>query len=84
MAGTRAALLAALKMFSPDVIEGRIKKTGALQNVLPALHKSRLWERFLAMYAELEHEAEDHFDRLLDQEFSKAYSEQSRKLKKKR
>ena len=51
MAGTRAALLAALKMFSPDVIEGRIKKTGALHNVLPAFHKSRLWERFLDMYA---------------------------------
>lgn len=84
MAGTRAALLAALKMFSPEVIEGRIKKTGALENVLPALHKSRLWERFLGMYAELQHEAEDHFDRLLNQEFSKAYSEQSRKLKKKR
>ncbi len=84
MAGTRAALLAALKMFSPEVIEGRIKKTGALQNVLPAFHKSRLWERFLGMYAELQHEAEDHFDRLLNQEFSKAYSEQSKKLKKKR
>lgn len=84
MAGTRAALLAALKMFSPEVIEGRIKKTGALKNVLPAFHKSRLWERFLDMYAELQHEAEDHFDRLLNQEFSKAYSEQSRKLKKKR
>ena len=84
MAGTRAALLAALKMFSPEVIEGRIKNTGALKNVLPAFHKSRLWERFLDMYAELQHEAEDHFDRLLNQEFSKAYSEQSRKLKKKR
>lgn len=84
MAGTRAALLAALKMFSPEVIEGRIKKTGALENVLPALHKSRLWERFLGMYAELQHEAEDHFDRLLNQEFSKAYSEQAKKLKKKR
>ncbi|GAP34869.1 type VI secretion system-associated FHA domain protein TagH [Piscinibacter sakaiensis] len=84
MAGTRAALLASLKMFSPEVIEGRIKKTGALENVLPALHKSRLWERFLGMYNELQHEAEDHFDRLLNQEFSKAYAEQSKKLKKKR
>ncbi|WP_418316692.1 type VI secretion system-associated FHA domain protein TagH [Piscinibacter sakaiensis] len=84
MAGTRAALLAALKMFSPEVIEGRIKKTGALENVLPALHKSRLWERFLDMYAQLQHEAEDHFDRLLNQEFSRAYSDQSKKLKKKR
>lgn len=84
MAGTREALLAALKMFSPEAIEGRIKKTGALENVLPALHKSRLWERFLGMHAELQQAAKEDFDRLLNQEFAKAYSEQSKKLKKKR
>ncbi len=84
MAGTREALLAALKMFSPETIEGRIKKTGALENVLPALHKSRLWERFLGMHAELQQAAKEDFDRLLNQEFAKAYSEQSKKLKKKR
>jgi FHA domain-containing protein/type VI secretion system protein len=84
MAGTRAALLASLKLFSPEAVEGRIKKSGALDAVLPALHKSKLWERFLEMYASLEREAEDHFDRLLNQEFAKAYSEQSKKLRKKK
>ena len=84
MAGTRAALLAALKMFSPEVVEKRIKRTGALENVVPALHKSRLWERFLSMYAELEQEAEQNFDRLLNAEFSKAYSEQTKLLRKRR
>ena len=48
MAGTRAALLAAaLKMFSPEVVEKRIKKSGALDSVMPALHKAKLWESFL-------------------------------------
>jgi type VI secretion system FHA domain protein len=84
MAGTRAALLASLKLFSPDAVEGRIKKSGALDAVLPALHKSKLWERFLEMYTSLEREAEDHFDRLLNQEFAKAYSEQNKKLRKKK
>ena len=84
MAGTRAALLSALKMFSPEVVEKRIKKTGALENVVPALHKSRLWERFLSMYAELEQEAEQNFDRLLNSEFAKAYSEQNKLLRKRR
>lgn len=84
MAGTRAALLAALKLFSPEAVEGRIKKTGALDSVLPALYKSKLWERFLEMYGALQQEAEDHFDRLLNQEFAKAYSDQSKKLRKKR
>jgi len=84
MAGTRAALLAALKMFSPDTVEKRIKKSGALDSVVPALHRAKLWESFLAMYGELEKEAEDHFDRLLNQEFARAYAEQGKKLRRKK
>lgn len=84
MAGTRAALLAALKMFAPDTVEKRIKKSGALDSVMPALHKAKLWESFLAMYGELEKEAEDHFDRLLNQEFARAYAEQGKKLRRKK
>jgi type VI secretion system FHA domain protein len=84
MAGTRAALLAALKMFSPDVVEKRIKKSGALDSVMPALHRAKLWESFLAMYGELEKEAEDHFDTLLNQEFARAYAEQGKKLRRKK
>lgn len=80
MAGTRAALLASLRMFEPAAIEGRIQKSGALDAVLPALHKSKLWEQFLQMYSSLEREAEDYFDQLLNQEFAKAYAEQSRLL----
>ena len=84
MAGTRAALLAALKMFSPETVEKRIAKSGALDSVLPALHRAKLWESFLAMYGELEKEAEDHFDRLLNQEFARAYAEQGKKLRRKK
>jgi FHA domain-containing protein len=84
MAGTRAALVAALKMFSPEVVEKRIKKSGALDSVMPALHRAKLWESFLAMYGELEKEAEDHFDRLLNQEFARAYAEQGKKLRRKK
>ena len=83
MAGTRAALLASLKLFSPEVVESRIKKSGALDSVLPALYKSKLWDRFLEMYNALEREAEDHFDKLLNHEFAKAYGEQSKKLRRK-
>jgi type VI secretion system FHA domain protein len=84
MAGTRAALLAALKMFSPETVEKRIKKSGALNSVMPALHRAKLWESFLAMYGELEKEAEDHFDLLLNQEFARAYAEQGKKLRRKK
>jgi type VI secretion system FHA domain protein len=84
MAGTRAALLAALKMFSPEMVEKRIKKSGALDSVMPALHRAKLWESFLAMHGELEKEAEDHFDRLLNQEFARAYAEQGKKLRRRK
>ena len=84
MAGTRAALLAALQMFSPETVEKRIARSGALDSVLPALHRAKLWESFLAMYGELEKEAEDHFDRLLNQEFARAYGEQGKKLRRKK
>lgn len=84
MAGTRAALLAALKQFAPETVEKRIKKSGALDSVMPSLHKAKLWESFLAMYGELEKEAEDHFDRLLNQEFARAYAEQGKKLRRKK
>ena len=84
MAGTRAALLAALQMFAPENVEKRIKKSGALDSVMPALHRAKLWESFLAMHGELEKEAEDHFDRLLNQEFARAYAEQGKKLRRKK
>ena len=84
MAGTRAALGAALQMFAPEAVEKRIKKSGALDSVVPALHRAKLWESFLAMYGELEKEAEDHFDRLLNQEFARAYAEQGKKLRRKK
>jgi len=84
MAGTRAALLAALKMFAPETVEKRIKKSGALNSVMPALHRAKLWESFLAMYGALEKEAEDHFDLLLNQEFARAYAEQGKKLRRKK
>jgi len=84
VAGTRAALSAALKMFAPETVEKRITKSGALDSVLPALHRAKLWESFLAMYGELEKEAEDHFDRLLNQEFARAYAEQGKKLRRKK
>ena len=83
MAGMRSALLASLKLFSPEVVEGRIKKSGALNSVLPTFYKSKLWDQFLAMYGSLQREAEDHFDKLLNHEFAKAYGEQSKKLRKK-
>jgi len=82
MAGMRAALSGVLKRFDPKVLETRIKKGGALDSVLPAFYKAKLWESYLEMYNEIESEAEDHFDKLFGREFVKAYTLQCKRLRK--
>lgn len=82
MAGMRAALSGVLKRFDPKVLENRIKKGGALDSVLPALYKAKLWESYLDMYGEIESEAEDHFDKSFGREFVKAYTLQCKRLRK--
>lgn len=73
MAGTRAALRASLAMLSPDAVEKRMKKSSALDSVVPALHRARLWESFVAMHGEIGKEAEHLFDQRLGQELAKAH-----------
>ena len=82
MAGMRAGLAGVIKRFEPRILESRIKKGGALDSVLPALYKSKLWDSFVDMYQEIERDAEDHFDKLFGREFVRAYMEQTKKLRK--
>jgi len=82
MAGMRAGLAGVIKRFEPRILESRIKKGGALDSVLPALYKSKLWDSFVGMYQEIERDAEDHFDKLFGREFVRAYMEQTKKLRK--
>ncbi|MCU0840969.1 MAG: type VI secretion system-associated FHA domain protein TagH [Thiobacillaceae bacterium] len=84
MAGMRAGLSGVIKRFDPKALEPRIKKSGALDAVLPALYKAKLWETFVALYQDIEREAEDHFDKLFGREFVRAYMEQTKKLRKAR
>lgn len=82
MAGMRAGLGGVIQRFEPAELENRIKKNGALDAVLPALYKSKLWDAFVAMHTEIGRDAEDHFDKLYGIAFVRAYMEQSKKLKK--
>lgn len=81
IAGTRAALQGALGQLGPPAVERNVRGAGALDAVLPARHKARLWDGFVALHAQLAREAEDRFDQLLDQQFARAYAEQSRLLR---
>lgn len=82
MAGMRAGLSGVLKRFDPKSLEPRIKKTGALDSVLPTLYKAKLWDCYIEFYKDIEGEAEDHFDKLFGREFVRAYMEQSKQLSK--
>jgi type VI secretion system FHA domain protein len=78
VAGLRAALDGALRAFSPGEIEGRIRRAGALEGVLPALHKARLWDSFIALHAELAREADERFDRVTTEAFAQGYADRAR------
>ncbi|TCJ20411.1 type VI secretion system-associated FHA domain protein TagH [Parasulfuritortus cantonensis] len=82
MAGMRAGLQGVLKRFDPKALEPRIKKAGALDSVVPALYKAKLWDTYTEFYKDIESEAEDHFDKLFGREFVRAYMEQTKQLKK--
>lgn len=82
MAGMRAGLAGVLKRFDPKALEPRIKKAGALDAMVPALYKAKLWDTYMEFYKDIESEAEDHFDKLFGREFVRAYMEQTKQLKK--
>lgn len=78
VAGMRAALTGLLQRFAPDKLEQRIKKGSKFGLPLPGITKSRLWDLFVEMHEELNHEAQDDFDALFGKEFVKAYMAQSK------
>lgn len=82
MAGMRAGVSGVLNRFDPKTLETRIKKTGAMDSVIPALYKAKLWDCYTEFYKDIESEAEDHFDKLFGRAFVRAYMEQTKQLKK--
>ena len=78
IAGLRGTLVATLRAFAPDEVERRIRRSGALDGVLPALHKARLWDRFTALHAELAREAGESFERVTIEAFAQGYERAAR------
>ena len=75
-AGMREALLRVLARFDPLATEGRLKPSGVLDAMLPARRKARLWDAYVALYAEVINEAGEDFQRLFGDCFLAAYEEQ--------
>jgi FHA domain-containing protein len=80
LAGMRAALDAVMSRFDPAVLEKRLAPGGALENLIPANRRARLWSAYSEEYARIVSEIEDDFDALLGQAFLKAYQAQLQAL----
>jgi predicted component of type VI protein secretion system len=81
LAGMRAALEAMLARFDPGALEESLDDKGVWENILPANHKARLWDRFVEQHALAVREIEGDLDAAFADAFSAAYEEQLRRLR---
>ncbi|MET0216495.1 MAG: type VI secretion system-associated FHA domain protein [Burkholderiales bacterium] len=68
-AGTRAALEGALRRFSPEHLEQRLKHRTLLDSVLSINRKAKLWDLFSSVYAEIAQETQEDIRKALAREF---------------
>jgi predicted component of type VI protein secretion system len=80
LAGMRAALDTVMSRFDPSTLEQRLAPGGALENLIPANRRARLWSAYGEEYARIVSEIEDDFDALLGRAFLKAYQAQLQAL----
>lgn len=76
LAGMRAALDSVMSRFDPAKLEQRLAPGGAIENLIPANRRARLWSAYGEEYARIVGEIEDDFDALLGRAFLKAYQAQ--------
>ena len=81
LAGTEAALRSVLRRFQPAHLEERFEGQSAVGKLLPAIHKARCWDFYRVLYDELAEAADEDFQQLFGNEFSKAYKDQLERLK---
>ena len=80
LAGMRAALDSVMSRFDPVALEKRLAPGSALENLIPANRRARLWSAYGDEYARIVSEIEDDFDALLGNAFLKAYQAQLQAL----
>lgn len=81
MAGTQVALNAVLRRFNPINLEQEFEKRKGGLSFLPGGKKAKHWEAYLELYKDIIASAEDDFQTLFGEEFTRAYEDQIRKLK---
>jgi len=80
VAGMRAAFESLLRRFDPEQLEQRVTKGKKIGNLLPVNRKANCWDRYEEWYAEIAAAAEDDFQGVFGDEFTRAYEEQVARL----
>jgi type VI secretion system protein len=78
--GMRAAFESLLRRFDPEQLEQRVIKGKKLGNLLPVNRKANCWDRYEEWYAEIAAAADDDFQGVFGDEFTRAYEEQVARL----
>ena len=81
MAAMHLALRRLLGKFDPQALQGRLEQSSLMNSLMPGARKSKYWEVYCDFYKSIAGDAESEFHEFFTREFSKAYEEQSRKLK---
>jgi len=81
IAGTRAALTEVLGRFDPTALAARLSGGGLIENLLPSIRKTKLWEIYLERYAQIRREAEDDFQSIFGRSFLQAYENETARVK---
>ena len=80
MAGMKSAFDGVLQRFDPQQLEAKLTKRSAINSLIPATRKAKLWESFQALFGQLSREAQDDFDELFGKAFLAAYEAQMDRL----
>lgn len=81
IAGMQSALQQVLRRFEPNKLIERLEKESPISASIPVQRQAKLWSLFEDLYAALEQECTDDFQRLFGLEFARAYEEQIAQLK---
>ncbi len=76
VAGMQAAVSGLLGLFSPSQLERNMSRVSFMDHVIPQFKHARMWEAYLREYQAIMENAEEDFQELLGEKFTKAYSEQ--------
>jgi type VI secretion system protein len=76
----RAAFESLLRRFNPEQLERRFTRGSKIGNLLPLNRKAGCWEHYQEWYADISAAAEDDFQGLFGNEFTRAYEDQMARL----